>query len=54
MLLDNLPQEGVVILKHGKPVVKLLPIVEETSAHLIGALRGKFKILGDTMSKDLK
>lgn len=49
-LLDDLPKEGVVILKHGKPVAKLVPIVHETSAHLIGALKGKFKILGDTMS----
>jgi antitoxin (DNA-binding transcriptional repressor) of toxin-antitoxin stability system len=53
-LLDDLPQEGVVILKHGRPVAKLVPIVQETSAHLIGALKGKFKILEDTMSTDIK
>jgi antitoxin (DNA-binding transcriptional repressor) of toxin-antitoxin stability system len=53
-LLDNLPKEGVVILKRGKPVAKVLPIVEETGAHLIGALKGKFKILGDTMSTGIE
>jgi antitoxin (DNA-binding transcriptional repressor) of toxin-antitoxin stability system len=53
-LLDDLPREGVVILKRGKPVAKLVPIVEETSAHLIGALKGKFKVLGDTMSTGIK
>jgi prevent-host-death family protein len=25
-LLDNLPEEGITIIKHGKPVARLLPV----------------------------
>ena len=48
-ILDNLESEGIIITKHGKPVAKLIPI-QEQSASLIGALKGKLVINGDTMS----
>jgi len=48
-LLDNLPSEGVVITKHGKPVAKLIPISSD-SASLIGGMKGKLQITGDIFS----
>lgn len=48
-ILDNLEPEGLIITKHGKPVAKLIPI-QEQSANLIGALKGKLVINGDIMS----
>jgi len=48
-ILDNLESEGIIITKHGKPVAKLIPI-QEQSASLIGALKGKLVIKGDIMS----
>jgi len=48
-ILDNLESEGIIITKHGKPVAKLIPI-QEQSASLIGALKGKLVINGDIMS----
>lgn len=48
-LLDNVGPDGIVITKHGKPVAKLVPIVAESS-DLVGALKGKLKIVGDVLS----
>ncbi len=45
-ILDNLEPEGIIITKHGTPVAKLIPI-QEQSASLIGALKGKIRIKGD-------
>ncbi len=50
-LLDNLPPDGVVITKHGKPVAKLIPISSD-SASLIGGMKGKLEIKGDIFSTD--
>ena len=52
-ILDNLESEGIIITKHGKPVAKLIPI-QEQSASLIGALKGKLVITGDIMSSGEK
>lgn len=48
-LLDEVGPEGIVITKRGKPVAKLVPIAAE-SAELIGALKGKVRIIGDVFS----
>jgi prevent-host-death family protein len=48
-LLDGLNEDGIVITKRGKPVAKLV-CFESSSAHLIGALKGKLKIKGDIFS----
>ena len=45
-VLDELTSDGVVITKRGKPVARLLPF-ESSGANLIGALRGKIRVLGD-------
>ena len=52
-ILDNLDPEGIIITKHGRPVAKLIPI-QERSANLIGALKGKIRIVGDLMSTGQK
>jgi prevent-host-death family protein len=48
-LLDSVGPEGIVITKHGRPVAKLLPISTESGA-LIGALKGRLRIVGDILS----
>jgi antitoxin (DNA-binding transcriptional repressor) of toxin-antitoxin stability system len=48
-LLDELPAEGVLIIKRGRPVARLLP-VRENDADLIGSLAGKLKIKGKIFS----
>lgn len=47
-IIEKVNAEGIVITKHGKPLVKLIPI-EEQSLKLIGKMKGKIKIKGDIM-----
>ena len=42
----NAKHETVVITKHGKPMAKLVPVVEEPDS-IFGFMRGKGKIVGD-------
>ena len=48
-LIDNLPAEGTVITKHGRPVARIIPYPSRPE-HLVGALRGKIQIRGDILS----
>jgi antitoxin (DNA-binding transcriptional repressor) of toxin-antitoxin stability system len=48
-LLDELPAEGLVITKRGKPVARLLPF-ERSGVTLIGVLKGKIHVRGDITS----
>jgi antitoxin (DNA-binding transcriptional repressor) of toxin-antitoxin stability system len=48
-LLDDLPPEGVIVTKHGKPVARLIPVGQE-GAELIGCLQEKIEIHGDLES----
>jgi prevent-host-death family protein len=52
-VLDELAPEGVVITKRGKPVARLVPF-ERSGVQLIGALKGKVRVLGDIMSTELE
>jgi prevent-host-death family protein len=52
-LLETVGPEGIVITKHGRPVAKLVPIGQDSSA-LIGALRGQLQILGDIESTGIE
>lgn len=45
-ILDELPREGLIITKRGKPVAHLLPVPRST-VELIGLLKGKLKVHGD-------
>jgi len=51
-LLDHLDPDGIVVTKHGKPVARVIPM-ERASADLIGALKGRIRILGDITSTGL-
>ena len=42
--------EEVIITKHGKPVAKLVPVVEEDAPPLFGRCRGLTTYVGDVMS----
>ena len=49
-LLDSVDPEGITITKHGRPVARLVPVLDG-SGDLIGSLGGKIKILsGDLLS----
>lgn len=48
-LLDQLPSEGVLITRRGKPIARVTPIRND-NADLIGKLAGKFEIRGDIFS----
>ena len=52
-LLDSVDPEGIVITKRGKPVARLVPI-RTVSADLIGRLKGKVRVKGDTFSTGLR
>lgn len=51
-ILDSVDEEGIVITKRGRAVAKLIPIRAE-SGELIGALKGKITIKGETLSTGL-
>ncbi|MEO5923627.1 MAG: type II toxin-antitoxin system prevent-host-death family antitoxin [Bryobacteraceae bacterium] len=52
-LLDRLDSDGLVITKHGKPVARVLP-ARSDCAELIGSLKGKIRVKGDTLSTGVK
>ena len=52
-ILENIGDEGIIITKHGKPLAKVVPISIQ-SEDLIGKLKGKIKIKGDTFSTGVK
>lgn len=52
-LLDNMDSEGIVITKHGKPVARLVPWSRESS-ELIGSMKGKIRVIGDTLSTGIR
>ncbi len=41
-LLDRLEPDGIIIMKHGKPIAKLVPAYTD-NAKLIGGFNGKIK-----------
>jgi prevent-host-death family protein len=45
-------RESVIITKRGKPVAKLVPIIQEKD-DIFGFLKGKVSILGDVVSPAL-
>jgi prevent-host-death family protein len=53
-ILDELEPSGVLILKRGKPVARLIPVADQTPLQLVGSLKGKIKIKGDILSTNVK
>lgn len=52
-ILDDLGPEGIIITKHGKPVAKVTPILNN-NADLIGCLKGRIKIKGNIFNTGIK
>jgi prevent-host-death family protein len=53
-ILENLPEQGVLILKHGKPVARVISVQDQKPLELYGALKGKIKIKGEILSTGVK
>ena len=51
-LLDELPSDGLIITKDGKPIARVVPY-PQAEADLIGSLRHKVKIRGDILTTGL-
>ena len=52
-LLDRLDSEGLVITKHGRPVARVIP-ARSDCGELIGSLKGRLRILGNTKSTGVR
>ena len=52
-LVENLDSDGIILLKRGKPIAKVIPIQNGKEA-LIGSLKGKIKISDDIFSTEVK
>ena len=52
-IMDNLPEDGLIITKRGRPIAKITPLYSESSS-LIGALRDKIKIKGNIFFTGVK
>jgi prevent-host-death family protein len=48
-LLENLPPEGIIVTKRGKPLAKVLP-AKPSYGDWIGSMKGMFQIKGDIFS----
>ncbi len=48
-LLETLPEDGIVVTKHGKMLARVTPY-REGNGELIGSLAGKIVIEGDLVS----
>lgn len=50
-LLDEVAASGeeIVITKHGKPVVRVLPVAVAPATSLWGCMKGRGRIVGDIM-----
>ena len=53
-ILDDLGPQGIIILKHGRPVARLTPLSHRSNEELIGLMKGKILIKGDTFSTGVK
>ena len=53
-ILDELEPAGVLILKRGKPVARVIPVADRNALQLVGSLKGKIKIKGNIWSTGVK
>ena len=53
-ILDELEPSGILILKKGKPVARVVPVADKHPLELVGSLKGKIKIKGDIFSTQTK
>ena len=52
-LLERVPEEGIAILKYGKPVARLMPIVD-SHASWIGKFKERIVVKGDITTTGVK
>ena len=48
-ILDELEPSGILILKRGKPIARVIPVANRSPLQLVGSLKGKIKIKGDLL-----
>jgi antitoxin (DNA-binding transcriptional repressor) of toxin-antitoxin stability system len=53
-ILDDLEPQGIIILKRGRPVAKLIPLSNRRNEELIGLMKGKIVIKGNIFSTGIK
>lgn len=53
-ILDDLDPQGLVVLKHGRPVARLIPFNEGGTSGLIGSMKGKIEVKGDIYSTGVR
>jgi prevent-host-death family protein len=53
-ILDELESPGVLILKRGKPIARVVPASDQTPLSLVGSLKGKIKIKGNILSTGVR
>jgi len=53
-ILDHLEPSGLLILKRGKGVARIVPVASKTALELAGSLKGKIRIKGDIFSTGTK
>jgi len=53
-ILDELGPSGVIITKRGHAIAKVIPIASPDNTKLIGCMKGKITIKGDTFSTGRK
>ena len=53
-IFDELDPSGVIIVKRGKPVAKVVPISDLNIHQLIGSMKGKIKIKGNILDTGMK
>ena len=41
-MVENMDAEGILLLKHGKPIARVVPVADQKEA-LIGSLKGKLR-----------
>ena len=53
-ILDELEPEGIIVLKRGLPVAKVVPLFRRRNQKFIGLMKGKIVINGDIFSAGAK
>jgi len=53
-ILEDLDARGVVVTKRGRPIARVTPVSDASSAKFYGALKGKILIKGDIFSTGIK
>ncbi len=50
-LVDNLPANGIILTKRGKPIARVIPMKGESPFHtLYGSMKDSIEVIGDLVS----